>query len=494
MSGKKSSEVADVLASAKKARKMTEGMYDSAFDSYREDIVYCDSRLKNIRNECQDNVVVSQEARELFVSESMAQVEKVKDLQTKIKSAKVDLQGLKSKEQELKNIAKELTACDDEADKIASIIRTKPHYCDEEYRRAERLKEKYQKLAGKRKQIDRDASALVAEAKSVVHQVESWQSQLHGVERIIANLNETAANRKASDGLKKQLQRELKAINVDDAKKFMNQEYVHILALEKALSVKTDVEIIAEAPVVLTTVNKFSSDLQYKVAVWKQQKADAESAKNAAEFPVAATFSDPLDYWAEKENRFEVFAYLSKYISSDYETKYSKLSCEAADAMKKEQFVEAKKLYNQMESIAVEARGCAAQLQERMIKSADIAFIVEEVMHGENYDTRWVTINDNPNDGFKIICTVGDETIDFNITFDGDKPCLNSDDTEAQNGSCKNTWSSLVKKFRAQGLPITDVKKNGKSILREEPIPHPGVRQKPGQQRENQGSGNVARR
>ena len=83
------------------------------------------------------------------------------------------------------------------------------------------------------------------------------------------------------------------------------------------------------------------------------------------------------------------------------------------------------------------------------------------------YDVNSEIIDENPDKGFRITCQAGDEIIDFNnVNIDEDgRVIVDIDHTEAVGGTCKNTWPKIVKNLREAGIPVTDITKNGSSIL-----------------------------
>ena len=80
-----------------------------------------------------------------------------------------------------------------------------------------------------------------------------------------------------------------------------------------------------------------------------------------------------------------------------------------------------------------------------------------------------VTVSESENgiqDGYNIKLTMGDEIIDFEprINFDGTSS-LNIDHQESVSGSCGNTMEKVMKALQGKGIMITDILKNGKSVV-----------------------------
>lgn len=71
----------------------------------------------------------------------------------------------------------------------------------------------------------------------------------------------------------------------------------------------------------------------------------------------------------------------------------------------------------------------------------------------------------------RVTSMVGDEIIDFDkIDIDDDgNYIVNIDHKESRSGTCGSSWKNIVAKMRSAGVPMTDVKKSGVSILGEQP-------------------------
>ena len=117
--------------------------------------------------------------------------------------------------------------------------------------------------------------------------------------------------------------------------------------------------------------------------------------------------------------------------------------------------------------IAENARQEGLKLQESMLKKTELAGAIQDVMDEMRYDTDLQIINDNPNDGFKITCRVGDEVIDFQrVDIDGDgKIIIDIDHKEGKGGNCANSWQDISRRLNEIGVPVTDVRTAHGSVL-----------------------------
>ena len=80
-----------------------------------------------------------------------------------------------------------------------------------------------------------------------------------------------------------------------------------------------------------------------------------------------------------------------------------------------------------------------------------------------------VAISESENgiqDGFNIKLTMGDEIIDFEPRINSDGiSSLNIDHQESISGSCGTTMEKVMKALQGKGILITDILKNGKSVV-----------------------------
>lgn len=111
----------------------------------------------------------------------------------------------------------------------------------------------------------------------------------------------------------------------------------------------------------------------------------------------------------------------------------------------------------------------ADSLRENIEASANLAMKIRNIMLGDEIDFRKAhleIIDDNPINGFRLKCENSD-TINFEeIKFNNNKDLvINLDHIENTNGTCGIRWSKMQKVFNDSNIPLTDVKKNGHSVI-----------------------------
>lgn len=469
MSGKKSGQVVDLLEKGLRARDMTNNTINLSLRRNYDSVVKDENEIDKIKHELSEVPVLSLDAEEMFSSKGKQQGIECRELHEQILNLKSNTQELLKINDHLKEIDKEIQICDREASAIRRAVANKYDYCDAEYRRAGKLKKRYENAAAGRKELDYKAQSLATESASILQEALEKKASFVQLCKSIENMNQAAMNRKAANSLKTQVEETLQSISAEWADKFFKNEFEKINNGWNKIKHKEDVLLIQEAPAILNEVNAFVSKLTRRVAQWEKEKNDAKNELEQVESVMKIEFVDPIDYNSNGDNaeKFKLFEYLNKFDANELNDKITSLIKEAEIAMENESFVDAKNIYMQAEKLTMEARDHALSLQERMFKKMELAKAIEQVMYEMDYETETLVIDDNPNNGFRIICTAGDEVIDFtNVNYDNDgNPILEIDHKEPAGGNCHKSWTGITKAMRQYGIPLTDVRKNGESIL-----------------------------
>ena len=203
------------------------------------------------------------------------------------------------------------------------------------------------------------------------------------------------------------------------------------------------------------------------------QKQAALDAERKAALITEEGFVDAVDFSNDGNaaEKIKLFEYIPYYKECDAEQRYNDKCSKANRMMQAENFVEAKKMYEEAGNIASEARDMALELQESMIKKTKLTEAICDVMQNDlHYDVDITDINGHDcSDGLRLVCKAGDEIIDFTrIDYDDQgNPIVDIDHTESYTGNCRTSWKDITKALRENGIPITDVRltATGASIL-----------------------------
>lgn len=141
----------------------------------------------------------------------------------------------------------------------------------------------------------------------------------------------------------------------------------------------------------------------------------------------------------------------------------------AENALKKENFEKSNELVESANKFYEELSKETDSIREHIESSANIAFKIRKIMLSDEINFRKAhleLIDGNPINGFKLACQNGD-TINFEeIKFDETgNLVINLDHIENTGGTCGVRWGKMQKVFNENGIPLTDVKKNGNSVI-----------------------------
>ena len=474
MSGRKSSEVAGVLAQGEKVRQMTDGLYTNQIEEDIKNALKSIENAKGKKQQAQNSEAsLAPEADKMFGEKGKEQVNKFNALKQKFNDMQFDEGEIQNIRQELKDLDNALKAADKEAEDIRTAIKGKRNgwYCDAEYKRANDLVVEYGKLRDKRVKLSHRAANIrqtSAETQTVaIRDAENLQN----LKTSIDNMNETAKKRQESNAMRETLNKQIAAIPSKEANKFFGEEFNNIKReIDEAVKLQ-DEALISEFRDKFNKVSEFSAKLKERINLWKQQKADAESLMRTVCERADFELIGPVEYFNKKERgaKTPLFDYLKQYEGHDYSGDYNNFLNDGKKMIRNESFVEAVAELKKALNFVNELRDKAAALQEVMLKKTELAGAIQKVMHDMKYNVKTRFIDDNPNNGYHITCDVGEEIIDFDtIDIDDDGNIIVSiDHTEAMGGNCQNSWPEIAKRMQDAGIPVTNVTSHGKSVLRD---------------------------
>lgn len=475
MSGKKSCEVAAVLKQGEQARKFTDDIYSKEItDCYgRYRAVLAD--MSTIKNSAQKvTATLDTPAQEMFGAEGkkfFAEFNQIKD--------SLSLQVVEDKgkfiSRELASLDKKLEQADNQAEDIRAAIRHKDWYCDAEYAQAQQLVRTYNNLRTERVNLERRTKKFLSDEGKKLSSMSADFSRLKNLSEQLAKMNVTAKKRKEADAFRKELKDVLATVDGQNAEKFFRDEFAALQKNTSQANSLSDEALLSSFQKYYSAVTDFQSRLTERVALWNKQKADAQELFAQMEREVAQNFNDPIDRYNEEKNApiINLFDYLKTFGGKDLKAKYTDLRDKAAKLIAQEKFLESMVVMNSAIELGQAANQEALALQENMLKKLELAGAIQDVMEDLRYDTSLQIMNDNPNDGFKITCSIGDETIDFqrvDIDLEG-KIVVDVDHTEGKGSNCSGAWNNISKRLNEVGIPLTEVRlANGNSVLHQQAI------------------------
>ena len=449
MSGKKSCEVAAVLSQGEHARRAANGIYESQLEKDISAILKDAKEMSAIQGQVDAvRTDVDDAASRMFGAEADTIAQSMAQLAKEIKGARAGSDAAKAGQTE---------------------VSAKSHYCDEEFRQAREVLKQYESQRSRLQKILERTSAASAVQKQTLNNVRAKLSQLQSLGKQLEQMNLAAKNREQADGMRRQLNDLSTGIPVDQANKFMKAEYETVMADVSALVREDDACVLRKFAAVYGKAAAFAKQLEERVALWTQQKRDAEDSMQRIEDLMAITLYEPIDYavHGEEGEKTLLLDYLAAYGNTDQRAKYDALRRDAQAKMAQEDFLGVSEMMKNAEVLLNELRDQGIKLQESMLKKVELTVAIQGVMEELHYDVRSELITDNPDDGFRLLCSVGDEIIDFekiSISDDGNV-IIDVDHHESRTGTCGAEWKTIMQKMHAMGIPMTDVQKNGVSIL-----------------------------
>ena len=471
MSGRKKSEVQDLLRSGEKIRNATGDDIDKAIDAAIKNI----SDKATIVEECKKSIpgeqACTEAALDLFPSEAKKQMVALQSLKKELSNCKVDVKAAAQANKELEDIKQLQIKNDREAASIRSALAGKSHYCDDEYKRASVLQKSYKMNSDKRREIKQSVSSQSIDADANANKARRIAKEIMSCQEAINGLNIAAENRIKADFLKKSMTHDMGKIDQAFADKFFHDEYVELKNDIKISLDKSDEVFLEGATVVMQKLSAFIGKLNNRIAEYHQQKADADDMANNAKELLKRGFITPEDYLQEglDGEKTALFEYLDKYIPNDYNEKIVNILKEADAHYAQEEFVKAQELYKEAYQLANEANDKAINLQESLLKKTELTFTIRDTMYNLMYDVDVQAINGNPAEGFKITCNMGDEIIEFTkIDYDSDgKPVIDINHTESRTGNCGASWRTISDALEKENIPVGDIYTviDGKSVI-----------------------------
>lgn len=415
MSGRKSTEVAAVLKQGESIRALTDGVYSREIQRSYADYLENLSAERDVKKSAAGlEVALETDAREMFGAEAITLAGDFDGLKSDLSAQGVDDNG-RALLSDLERLDSELKAADREAEDIRQSIRGKNWYCDDEYRRAQVLVEKYGQLRDSRVSLERRMKNLLAEEGRQLSTMREKAARLDNLADRLKNMNATAKKRKAADSYRAELRKNLADIDSTAAEKFFAADFSSLQKKIDAACNLSDDAVLTAFKENFAAVTDFQTKLAARIALLHKQKSDAEAAFAQMERAAAETLIGPVDYYNDVENgaRVGLFEYLKTYAGQDLAAKYAQMRSDAAELLASENFTDAMKIAQTAAEFAENARQAALSLQESMLKKTELAGAIQDVMEDMRYDTDLEILNGNPNDGFRITCRVGDELIDF---------------------------------------------------------------------------------
>lgn len=482
MSGRKSSEVAQVLRSSEQGRAKTLEDVEDALNSLQENFEQInqqiDAKLKQMTD---GSFEFSEELQREFPDRHNELRERHRDLKTSCAVCGMDKADLDTLLKEHSALNERLARADKQADVIRRSIRGKNWYCNEEYAQACELAQEYKAIFNSQLNLMQKGQELERSWWEKNSLAEEHLNLYQNLADELNSANELAKKRRESNVMRTELRKLLASLDQEASVKFFGKEQEDLSAkLERAMALD-DEQFMAQFEENYKHAADYQNKLNVRIARWQREKMDAE--QRLAKLAEAADFQmvEPLDLYRvgeEEGAKIGLLKYLADYGKEDKSAEYADLYKEISDKITAEDFSGCTPIFEKAEKLLSQVREKAFTLRESMYNSACLAVDMQDIMDSLGWDTKLELAGDNPADGFRLLCTVGEESIDFDtvkINNDGEI-VVKINHKEAIGGTCGTSWQQISTAMRENDIPITDIKYDGGGSIFGQRVKLPGKR------------------
>lgn len=464
MSGRKSSEVLDLLSNSNEIR---DKVLRNAFKNIEEltkrniEIIKKFSEIK--RELALNSLTLSDEVKKKYVEE----LKRLEILVAKIRNYEnVNLNDLIVESRELENIKHIFVEIDIEADRLRSLVRGKSHYCDNEYRLASELVNKARNAQTNVGIIEKRIEDKVRENLGKYAEGES----LKEIKKEIAVQYKNMEERHLADNNREQLKRELEEIEVEWAEKLVNEEYRDLKEEIETILEEDDTQKINNNSTQLFNKINFVKNLlieRREVYELKKQQVEREIEeiqKKLSDISFGDIEQNLID---DSDTQIGLFEFEKRYCKTSNEKEYIEITEKINNFYKREEFDNAIEKLKEMRDKVEDFKNFATKQYERLLKEQEIVRKIVGAVYELGYDISVNCLDDDIRNGYTIEAVAGDEIINFDkISVDENgNITIDLDHKESVTGSCGDTMKNLMSAMQDQGIFITDILKNGNSVI-----------------------------
>ncbi len=483
MSGRKASEVNALLNHGEKTRSGSMGLLNSA-KNRAENAIEEAKKAENKAVDCISKLNLTSDF-DIVKKEFPEAAEDINKRLSSLSSYSAsDFTEYNSAKNEADSVMSEYTKIDAEAEsvrqkikkKIGSQGRTDAWYCDEEFKEADKVKEKYDKAAGRVNSVTNKFNIQSSLANKAISVANSKMEQAQKLDKDIKNLRDKAGRivklRAEASKAKDEVSKTLSSIDKGIAEKFLSSEYNEIT---KAVSdylntaeLKGDQFAVEHVSEILGSIAAFTSKLEKIYAEYLERKNGVRSSIDSATERInRKDYTRPDDEISQDNpDKHSLCEFLEEYADGKYISDIETLINKAEKAFQDDDFNKADSYISDAADLTNKACELSSKLHENRMKSFIAAITTQNVLQDMGYDV-YSEMNDPLSDGFKLICSAGDERITFDkITVDETgKPIITIFHEEGTAGTCKGTMRNIAEAMAEEGLFFEDITKDGKSVL-----------------------------
>ena len=464
MSGRKRSEVLDLLSSARNIREQSLSNITNSITRMIDEIEVSQGNLKALKSSMKlAKMKISKDDASKYAAEIDGLSKKVSQLKSWSQSSEENIPGeLKS---EYQNILNAFSNIDRKADNLREAVRYNPHYCDSEYASASVLVNETR--ANKNKLFALQERAQMG-AQISFQKLEEGKKNVELNGRIQSQFENIEIRVKADDNMAL-IDGEFGKINKDLAHKFANKEFGELTKEVENAKAMSASQLNSKAASLLKNITDVRNLVLDRKKEYDLKKAKAEKElKDLMATLSGIGFKDlQASIFEEKDITMSLFEFERKYCNFSSEDEFEKLKSQIEAEIKKEKFDEASKHAKEAQHILNESVRKATAQYEKMLKEKDIVCKIIEAVQKLSYDVNVEIIDDEIKNGYTLEAIAGDEIINFDrIAVDDEgNTVIDIDHQESVKGTCGNSVKNVMRAMQDEGIFITDIKKGATSMV-----------------------------
>jgi len=472
MSGKKEWQVASVLNETEKIQTQIMGDYETNIKDNLNKTTKLNNEIeemaKLIRNFELKNI-------EKISKELPDEAEKIVQNLTTIKNSLSDikLSDVNFYLQEITTISNQLHKYQQQAQKLRQTIRNNPHYLDDEYNQAQNIRKNLISLRDKLRNLKNEVESKYIATTKIYQNIDSQKQNLKDIQTQNKNLldqaNKIEQIRNQANELKSQIKKEFESLDMKKAKKFTLNEYNKLSVNIEQFLTLSDEKVIKNYQKIYGDVTSIKDKYNNLYNEFIAKKRYSESLFNEIKYKNENNLLNFVkDLFKKDAKKVSKLSYYDKYKNTHYTEEFHQLLDKASLNIAQENFDEANEILNKARELYEKVSDEVDIMRENMEAGAKLTIKIREIMLNDiNFRKASINfIDGNPINGFELYCQNGD-TINFEeIKFEDGNLVVNLDHTQNSNQACNVRWENLQKVFIEKGIPITDVTKNGHSILK----------------------------
>ncbi|MFI3211406.1 MAG: hypothetical protein R3Y64_10215, partial [Peptostreptococcaceae bacterium] len=283
MSGRKASEVNGLLSKGDQARKAGESNLLSNLNRTTENIKSNENNIDNIVklvNSIEGNLISN--SYDEFAEEAELLSSKFQNIKKTVSKQTYSLSKINSR---INKSNKKLAELDKESQDIRDRVRNNPHYCDNEYNRADQLIKEYKTIATERNYIYDELNKLNTKSNLDVSKYESSLSSMRNLEESIKSLNKKSKEilelRKEANKASEFIDSLFKDIDGNLANKFMKDSYEKLAGQKNEFSSMNDSDKVNKLNVVSQNISNFNHKLKEEYEKFKMEQASSNKLVNS---------------------------------------------------------------------------------------------------------------------------------------------------------------------------------------------------------------------